>query len=97
MPAAAVASALTVRVELPPAVTLVWLREVVTPGSAGETETDRLTVPDPPTTAVLTFEVPEAPWARLSEVGLALIAKSAGGGIESVKVTVVVAWLPAWS
>jgi hypothetical protein len=67
--------ALTVRVELPPAVTEVGLSEAVAP--LGTPETLRLTVCAlPAVTAVEIVLEPEVPCARLKLVGLAEIEKS---------------------
>ena len=74
MPAAAV-PALTVSTELAPAVTDVGLREAVAP--AGTPETERVTVPALPTTAVEMLLEPLVPCARLRLLGLAEIEKSA--------------------
>src|SRR5215471_2737115 len=74
MPGVAV-PALTVSVELPPAVTDVGLREAVAP--LGTPETARLTVPAlPEMTAVDMVLEPLVPCARLRLLGLAAIEKS---------------------
>jgi hypothetical protein len=69
---------LTVSVELPPAATEVGLSVQVPP--AGHPLAARLTVPAEPTCAVLIVLLAEAPCEMLSEVGLAAMVKSAGGG-----------------
>ncbi len=81
------APTLTVSVELPPAVTDAGLRLAVTP--AGAPLTDRLTVSaEPEIKAVLIDEVPEPPWAKVRDVGLALIEKSLTTGAVTVSETV---------
>jgi len=88
VPGAAV-PAPTVSVELPPAVTEVGLSVAVAP--AGAPVTVRFTVSAVPlVTAVEMVDVPLAPCASESVVGLALIEKSfGGGGAVTVTVTVV--------
>jgi len=80
---------LSVNVDDPPAVTDVGLRLAVAPEGTPDTlsETD---CAEPLVTAVEIVEVPFAPCARLSELGLALIEKSfAGAEAVTVRPTVV--------
>src|SRR5215471_8297714 len=92
MPGVAV-PALTVSVELPPAVTDAGLREAVAP--LGTPETARLNVPAlPETTAVEMLLVPLVPCTRLRLLGLAEIEKSAAAGAVTVSVTEV-EWIVA--
>src|SRR5437016_2976120 len=74
-------------VELPPAVTDAGLNDAV--GPVGFDEALKLTVPDEPISVVLTVLVPEPPCWMLSEVGLAAMVKSGGGG-GAVMVTLTV-------
>jgi len=69
----------TVSVELPPAVTLVGLSEAVAPLGRLPVAVSE-TVPAEPIAVVLMVLVPLEPWGTLTEVGLALIEKSLGGG-----------------
>ncbi len=63
------------RVEVPDPVTLVGLRLQARP--AGETVTDRLTVPENPFTGVMVMvEVPVAPALMVTLVGLSVMVKS---------------------
>jgi hypothetical protein len=69
-----------VSVEEPPAVTELGERLAV--GPEGETLALKVTVcADPLVTAVLMVDVPLAPWATLTLLGLALMEKSFGGGV----------------
>ena len=88
MPAAAV-PALTLSVDVPPALTLLGFSEALAPDGAPLTV--RLMVSAVPlTTAVEIVEVPPVFWARLSEEGFELMEKSfAGGGAVTVSITVV--------
>jgi len=86
---ATVAPTLTVKVDEPPAVTDVGLREAV--GPAGDTPALRLTVAaEPLVTVVLMVEVPLLPWATLTLVGFAAMEKLFVTGAVMVKLTVVV-------
>jgi hypothetical protein len=88
VPAAAV-PALTVSVDDPPAVTLTGLRPALAPEGAPPTVSEMVSAL-PLVTAVEMLEVPLAFCARLSEVGVARMEKSfGGGGAVTVKVTVV--------
>jgi hypothetical protein len=84
-------AALTVRVELPPALIEVGLSVAVRP--AGEEETDRATVPGAWIWVVLIALVALEPWAMLREVGLAAIEKSVGAAV-TLTVTVVLCVAP---
>jgi|SRR5579859_97139 len=91
VPAAAV-PVVTVRVELPPAVTEVGLKLAVAP--EGTPVTLKLTVcAEPLVTAVLIVEVPLLPWTMERLLGLALIEKSLVAGALTVRLAVV-EWLP---
>jgi hypothetical protein len=87
---------LTVSVDEPPDVTLVGLNEAVAPD--GTPLTEKLTVcAEPLVFVVLMVEVPVDPCATLSDVGLAEIEKSLGGGgalITKVTVVLCVALVP---
>ena len=66
-----------VSVELPPAVTVLGLKDAVAPD--GSPLALRVTVwAEPLTTAVLTVEVTLWPWSTVTLLGLALIEKSSG-------------------
>jgi hypothetical protein len=78
---------LTVRVELPPAATVVGLSDAV--GPAGLTLAARLTLPALPTCVVDIVLVPLLPCAMLKLAGEAPMLKSAGGGAVIVTVTLV--------
>src|SRR5215467_3426073 len=93
MPGVAV-PALTVSVELPPAVTDAGLREAVAP--LGTPETERMTVPAlPETTAVEMLLEPLVPCTRLRLFGLAEIEKSAAGGAAVTVSVTEVEWIVA--
>jgi hypothetical protein len=82
------APTLTVIVDEPPAVTGFGLKLTLEP--AGTPLALRLTDwAEPLVTAVEIVEVPLLPWATLRLLGFALIEKSDGGGVVTVRATVV--------
>jgi hypothetical protein len=88
VPVAVAVVAVTVRVEVPPAMTGVGANAPLAP--EGKPLTDRLTVcADPEVTCVLTVYAVLEPWATVRLDGLAVMAKSSAGTVVTVRLTVV--------
>ena len=79
-------STATVIVDEPPAVTDAGLKLTVVP-DGWPAALKAIDCADPLVTAVLIVDVPLAPWLTESELGLAEIEKSSGGGVVTVSGT----------